>query len=98
MNWSLFANSISVAGASTLLALVLGLAVAVILSASVLLMRRTLLALTIAVLALPSFLVTNCWIDLLGTNGALHRWLPVNIFSLGGSVWILALLLWPIPA
>jgi len=79
MNWSLFANSIYVAGASTLLALLLGLAVAVFLSVSAV-MRRTLLALTIAVLALPSFLVTNCWIDLLGTNGLLHRWLPVNIF------------------
>src|ERR1051325_4249090 len=98
MNWSLFANSMCVAGASTLLALVLGFAVAVVLSVSFLFMRRTLLALTIAVLALPSFLVTNCWIDLLGTNGLVHRWLPLNIFSLGGAVWILSLVLWPVPA
>src|ERR1043166_3021324 len=98
MNWTLFANSMWVAGASTLLALSLGVAVAIVLSISRSLTRRTLLAFTVAVLALPSFLVTNCWIDLLGTNGLLHRWLPLNIFSLGGSIWILALLLWPIPA
>src|SRR5205085_3950915 len=60
--------------------------------------QKILLVLTVAVLALPGFLVTNCWIDLLGTNGAMHRWLPLNIFSLAGTVWILALMLWPIPA
>ena len=98
MNWPLLANSLLVAGASALLALLLGLACAVVMSASGRVMRRVLLTLTIAVLALPAFLVTNCWIDLLGANGTLHRWLPLNIFSLPGAVWILALLLWPIPA
>ena len=98
MNWSLLANSLRVAGASTLLTLLLGLAVALVLSVSRPALRRVLVALTIAVLALPSFLVTNCWIDLLGANGALRLWIPLNIFSPGGAVWILALLLWPIPA
>jgi iron(III) transport system permease protein len=61
-------------------------------------LRQWLLVLTVAVLALPSFLVTNCWIDLLGVNGVLHRACPINIFSLPGAVLILALILWPIPA
>ena len=98
MNWPLLANSLMVASASTMLAFLLGLAGAVALSASGKHPRRVLLALTIAVLALPGFLATNCWIDLLGVNGALHRWLPLNIFSLPGAGWILALLLWPVPA
>lgn len=98
MNWSLLANSMRVAGASTLLALFFGLACAVVLSASSGVLRRMLLALTIAVLALPSFLVTNTWIDLLGVNGALRSWIPLNIFSSVGAIWILLLLLWPIPA
>src|SRR5205085_4332266 len=47
-------------------------------------------------LALPPFLVTNCWLDLLGTTGAWSRWFPFDIVSPGGTIWILSLLLWPI--
>ena len=98
MNWPLLPNSFLVAGASTLLALVIGLAVAVALTASHGWLRRILAGLAIAVLALPAFLVTNCWIDLLGANGRWHSLLPVNIFSLTGVILILSLLLWPVPA
>lgn len=98
MNWPLLGNSLLVAGASTVLAMLLGFALAVGLTASPPPWRKILFALTLAVLALPSFLVTNCWFDLLGANGLLSRWLPLNIYSPGGAVWILALLLWPIPA
>jgi iron(III) transport system permease protein len=45
---------------------------------------------------LPPFLVTNCWIHLLGATGAWRGWLPLNIYSMGGVVWILALMYWPI--
>jgi ABC-type Fe3+ transport system permease subunit/sugar lactone lactonase YvrE len=98
MNWTLLANSLLVAGASTLLALIIGGTAAIVLSASAHLPRQILLTLTIGVLAMPPFLVMNCWLDLFGANGVLHRWLPLNIFSLAGAVWVLALLLWPIPA
>jgi ABC-type Fe3+ transport system permease subunit/DNA-binding beta-propeller fold protein YncE len=46
---------------------------------------------------LPPFLVVNCWLQYLGQTGDWHAWLPLNIFSLGGTVWILTLLTWPIP-
>ncbi len=98
MNWLLLANSFLVAGASTLLALVLGLAIAVTLTASAGWLRQVLMMLAIATLALPAFLVTNCWIDLLGANGRLHSFLPINIYSLKGAILILGLLFWPIPA
>ena len=58
--------------------------------------RNAFLALAIVALALPPFLVTNCWLDLLGETGAWRAWLPLNVFSLGGTVWILSLMLWPI--
>ena len=54
------------------------------------------LALAVIALALPPFLVANCWLHFLGYTGVWRRWLPLNIFFLGGTVWILALLLWPI--
>ncbi len=47
-------------------------------------------------LALPPFLVTNCWLHFLGYAGVWRGWLPLNIVSLGGTIWILSLLTWPI--
>jgi iron(III) transport system permease protein len=52
----------------------------------------------VAVLALPSFLVTNSWIDLLGVTKRLIPAFPLHVYSPVGVSWILSLLLWPIPA
>ena len=59
--------------------------------------RNRVLAAAVVFLVLPPFLVTNCWLYLLGLTGVWRGWLPLNIYSLGGAIWILALLLWPIP-
>ena len=96
MNWHLLINSLLVSGLATLAAAALGFAVAIWLATLGPRWRFRVLALVIASLALPPFLVTNTWIDLLGQNGFLHRWLPFNIYSLGGAVWLLALLTWPL--
>ena len=98
LNWKLLANSLFVAAASTFLASCFAFAYALLASAVSRTLRRVLLACAIAVLALPSFLVTNSWIDLLGTTGWLRSVLPFNLFSLPGTIWILSLMLWPIPA
>ena len=58
--------------------------------------RNVFLAASVVAMALPPFLVTNCWISLLGETSTLRAWLPLKIYSLGGTIWILALLLWPI--
>ncbi|MBI5772760.1 MAG: hypothetical protein HZA89_03330 [Verrucomicrobia bacterium] len=98
MNWPLLQNSLLISATATLLALALGLGVALWLAILPARWQRVVLVLTIVALALPPFLVVNCWLNYLGQTGAWRRWLPVNLFSLGGTVWLLALLLWPVSA
>lgn len=96
MNWLLLKNSLLAGTGATLLALSWGFVAAVWLAGLSARWRNLFLALAIIALALPPFLVTNCWLDLLGAAGIWRAWLPFNIMSLGGAVWILGLLLWPI--
>ncbi len=96
MNWLLLKNSLLVSGLTTLLAVALGFVAALALAALERRGRNLLLAAAVVALALPPFLVTNCWLHYLGATGAWRAWLPLNPFSLGGTVWILVLLLWPI--
>jgi iron(III) transport system permease protein len=96
VNWHLLSNSLVVSGLAALAAGALGFAVALWLATIDPRWRFRVLTLVVASLALPPFLVTNTWIDLLGQNGFLHRWLPFNLYSLGGAVWLLALLTWPL--
>jgi iron(III) transport system permease protein len=96
MSWTLLRNSFLVSTLATLLAAGLGLAAALCLAGLERRWRNALLGTAILALALPPFLITNCWLDLLGDTGAWRPWLHLNIMSLGGAVWILALLLWPI--
>ena len=96
MNWFLLRNSLLVSSFTTLLAGSLGLVAALWLAGLGKRWRFRILAVAILSLALPPFLVTNCWLDLLGYTGLWRRWLPLNIISVGGTIWILSLLLWPI--
>jgi ABC-type Fe3+ transport system permease subunit/DNA-binding beta-propeller fold protein YncE len=96
MSWTLLENSLLVATLTTVLASLAGFGSALCLAGMAPRPRRWLLLGTVAALALPPFLVTNCWLDLLGATGVFHRWLPVNLFSMGGTVWILGLLFWPL--
>ena len=96
MNWPLLQNSLLLAGMTTVLALGFGLVAALWLATLEKRWRMVFIALAIVALALPPFLVTNCWISLLGETGALRSWLPLKIYSLGGTIWILSLMLWPI--
>jgi ABC-type Fe3+ transport system permease subunit len=96
MNWLLLKNSLLVAGLTTLVAASLGFLAALWLAGLESRWRHRLLAVAVAALALPPFLVTNCWLHFLGFGGAWRGWLPLNIVSLGGTIWILSLLTWPI--
>jgi ABC-type Fe3+ transport system permease subunit/streptogramin lyase len=96
MNWPLLQNSLLVAALTTMLAVGFGLMTALWLATLAARWRDVFLGLAIVALALPPFLVTNCWIHLLGETGVLRAWLPLKIYSLGGAAWILALMFWPI--
>ncbi len=96
MNWPLLQNSLLVAAAATMLAVGFGLMAALWLATLAARWRNVFLGLAILALALPPFLVTNCWINLLGETGVWRAWLPFKVYSLGGTVWILSLMLWPI--
>src|SRR5688572_26162798 len=96
MNWPLLLNSLLVGSLTTLLAGALGFVAALVLAACGQRIRKLLLVAAIIALVLPPFLVTNCWLELLGANGAWKSWLPVNIYSVGGVVWLLTLLTWPL--
>jgi ABC-type Fe3+ transport system permease subunit/DNA-binding beta-propeller fold protein YncE len=96
MNWLLLKNSLLVASLTTLLAASFGFVAALWLSGLEGRWRNRLLALAVTALVLPPFLVTNCWLHFLGLAGVWRGWLPLNILSLGGTIWILSLLTWPI--
>ena len=96
MNWPLVCNSLVVSAAATALAVAGGALAALWFAGCANRWRGLFLAAAVAALVLPPFLVVNCWIELLGENGIWRRWLPVNIYTLGGAIWVLALLNWPI--
>jgi ABC-type Fe3+ transport system permease subunit/DNA-binding beta-propeller fold protein YncE len=96
MNWLLIKNSFFVASLTTVLVVSLGFVAALWVTSLGPRSRNLFLALAVMALALPPFLVTNCWLHFLGHTGVWRGWLPFDIFSLGGSVWILTLLTWPI--
>jgi len=95
MNWPLVFNSLVVSAGATALA-VSGGFLAALWFACLKRGRGLFLAGAVAALALPPFLDANCWIDLLGENGRWRRWIPLNIYSAAGVVWLLALLTWPV--
>ena len=97
VNWLLLKNSLLVGSLATLLAAGFGGLAALWLAGLSRPWRLLVLGLALMALALPPFLVTNCWLHFLGQTGVWHRWLPINIFTFGGTAWILALMLWPIP-
>ncbi len=96
MNWLLLQNSLLVATLTTLVTSFVGFAAALCCSGLSPRMRKLVLVLAVVAFALPPFLVTNCWLHLLGHTGVWREWLPWDIYSLSGAVWLLALLLWPI--
>ena len=96
VNWALLQNSLLVSGLTTLCSVGVGLMAALWLAGLERAWQNRILAAAILALALPPFLITNCWLHFLGLAGVWRGWLPLNVYSLGGTVWILTLLLWPI--
>ncbi|MBC8003290.1 MAG: hypothetical protein H7X97_11955 [Opitutaceae bacterium] len=96
MNWTLLQNSLLVSAGTTCLAVTLGWVAALALGSSESRWRWPMLGLSAVALILPPFLVTNTWLHYLGLTGVWRDWLPINILSLGGTIGILTLMLWPV--
>jgi len=96
MNVELLKNSLLVSAGTTILAGIAGLAVALFTATLERRSRHWIVALAIVSLALPSFVQTNCWLDLLGATGSWRGWCPLKIYSIPGVIWVLTLLTWPI--
>lgn len=96
MNWPLVCNSLAVSGAATVIAIFGGAMAALFFIGLGGAWRKCFLAAAVMALVLPPFMAANCWIALLGETGSWRRWLPFNIYTPAGTVWILALLNWPI--
>jgi iron(III) transport system permease protein len=96
MSWPLVENSLLVSAAATLLAGLFGLAAALWAAGLTGRSRNCALFLAAAPLLWPPFLVLNCWLNLLGESGLWRSWIPFSILSPGGTVWVLALLKWPV--
>jgi len=96
MNWALLLNSLCVSGVATI-ASVAGGGMAALWCAGLEARWRTVfLVAAVIAMVFPPFLVVNCWMELLGETGRWRQWLPVNIYTPGGTVWVLTLLTWPI--
>ena len=96
MNWLLLKNSLGVGLCTAILATGAGSLAALWVAGLSPRARNWVLGGAAAALAMPPFLATNCWLQFLGPAGSLRAWLPFDVVSLVGTVWILTLLLWPV--
>src|SRR5207244_10296985 len=78
MNWTLLETSLLASALTTLLSLVFGFLAALFVSALESGWRRGFLSIAVVALALPPFLVTGCWLHLLGLSGVGGCWLPLS--------------------
>ena len=97
MSWGLLLNSFGLALLVTIFASCIGWIVAVFLATAAGRWRIVVLAGAVAAFSLPPFLVVNTWLGLLGNVGLLRPVLPLDVYSFGGAVWVLTLMLWPVP-
>ena len=97
MSWGLLLNSFGLATLVSLLALGMGWGAAVFLVTEGGWKRLVFLGGTMGAFSLPPFLVVNTWLGMLGNVGVLKPWLSLDVYSFGGAVWVLSLMLWPVP-
>jgi iron(III) transport system permease protein len=93
---TLLKNSLVTAGLATVLALLFGLAAALATATMAAGPRRIAVILSLIALAIPPFLVVNCWLYYFGNVGVWRDWFPIRIFNIWGAAWLLALSFWPI--
>lgn len=96
MNWTLFKHSVLLAYGVAKMSLMLGAICAI--WAQTLGRRANFLVTALAAisLALPPFLVANAWMHYFGMTGVWRKWVDFDLYSWGGAILLMALLLWPV--
>lgn len=102
----LLGRSATVALSATLVALVLGLPVAIVLAAKDLPCRRLFYSLVLIPLLIPPYIMAGAWIHLLSPTGLVNRTLAavfgpsarLTVFSMTGCAWCLGVSFFPIIA
>ena len=91
----LYFNSLMISMLAALCAVSIGFVVA--LNASILSRRLQQICnmFALVTLALPPFVVTNAWMQLLGQNGILGSYMPFSLYSVTGAIFIYSLMFWP---
>lgn len=98
MNWGLLTTSLGVAGAAAAGAVGLGSVVGIWMTGLSARARGWAIGLCLVALMWPPFQVADAWIYGFGTQGRWAGWLPFNLFSPAGTVFLLVLLYWPLTA
>ena len=96
MNWTLLYNSLLVSITATVIACGIGFAAALVANGSSRFVRSILFSGALISLALPPFLIANTWLHLLVVTGVWRPYIDWNVYSLSGTVVLLALCLWPV--
>src|SRR3954469_19464480 len=96
MNWTTLEHSLLLAYGAAKLALIFGTTCAI--WAQCLSSRANAIVTGAAAitLALPPFLVANTWMHFFGMAGVWRKWVDFDLYSWGGAILLMVLLLWPV--
>jgi ABC-type Fe3+ transport system permease subunit/DNA-binding beta-propeller fold protein YncE len=96
MNWSLLKHSLLLAYGVAKLSLLFGTNCA-LWSQTLKPRGQTIVTAAAAVaIALPPFLIANTWMHFFGLNGVWRKWIEFDLYSWGGAILLMTLLLWPV--
>lgn len=96
MNWSVFKHSILLAYGVAKMSLTLGALCAIWAQTLGRRANFAITALAAIALALPPFLIANTWMHFFGLNGVWRKWIDFDLYSWGGAILLMVLLLWPV--
>lgn len=96
MNWTLLQNSLALAACVAAAAVILGAATALWAACVSARAGNGIVAGAALALAMPPFLVANCWMHFFGLNGVWRGVVPFNLYSWPGAWLLMTLLIWPI--
>src|SRR4051812_30180596 len=96
MNWSILKHSLLLAYGVAKMSLLLGSLCAIWAQTLGRRANFAVTALAATTLALPPFLVANTWMHFFGLAGVWRKWIDFDLYSWGGAILLMVLLLWPV--